>query len=123
MHRRAVLVAMVLLGTNAASADEAYDTCVSGGDKLGCAEGWASRENARVSDLTRQIGDLTDGSMHAALEKEQSAWEAFAKDACSFYLDEALGPGGQKAEYAECRAETLKARAESLSNYLKFIDN
>lgn len=123
MHRWAVLVVIVLLGTSAALADEAYEACVSGGDKLNCAEGWASRENARVSDLTRQIGDLTDGAMHAALEKERVAWEAFAKDACSFYLDEAFGPGGQKAEYAECRTETLKARVDSLTNYLKFIDN
>ena len=80
MRRCAVLVAMVLLGTNAASADEVYSARVPGGGKLGCAEAWVSRENGRVSDLTRQIGDLTDGAVHAALEKEGATWKAFAKD-------------------------------------------
>lgn len=122
MNRSAVLIS-ILLAAAPASADEAYDACLPGGDKFGCAEAWAVRESARVTELTRQIGELTDGTIHTALEKERDAWLAFAKDACGFYLDEAFGPGGQKAEHAECRAETLRARADSLTNYLKFIDN
>lgn len=123
-RQTAAVLAMLAFAPAPASADEAFEACIAGGqDNTSCAQAWSKRETAAIADAWNQINDLTEGSVKASLDTEQAAWSAFEKTACLFMLDEAFGPGGQKGSFERCKAEVLADRAAELRNHLKLIDN
>jgi uncharacterized protein YecT (DUF1311 family) len=120
--RRAVVAAGLLFAAALPGlADEAFDTCMSGGgSEKQCGEQWIAREQARVDATWRELIGQTEGNVSAKLAAEQHAWEAFRDAACTFKLDDGFGEAGG---FYTCRAELISARGAALDAYLKYIDN
>ena len=108
-----------------ALADESYDQCLAApaADASACAKAQSERQQALVETRLKEIADLTDGAVKAALEAEQTAWLAFLEKSCAFMLDTAFAPQGDQKRYYECRDAVIADRARQVEVYGGYIDN
>jgi len=108
-----------------AKPDEAFAACLksSPADETRCGEEWVAREQQQLDAVWRQLTEIADGNVAAALVAEQRAWEAFRDLSCSFKLDEGFGGANGPTGYHACRAEVIASRAAALRAYVRYIDN